>query len=69
MCGDINSQLCEVMELEISGKRRKGQPKKLWEECIKKDLKQYYLRREDAFDQKKWQEQIKAKIANPGQPG
>ena len=33
MRGDINSQLCEVMEVEITGKRKKGQPRKLWEEC------------------------------------
>ena len=24
MCGDINSQVCEVMEVEITGKRKKG---------------------------------------------
>ena len=28
-----NSQLREIMELEITGKRKKGQPRKLWEEC------------------------------------
>ena len=62
---------CEMWELtvEMTEKRKKGQPRKLWEECIKKDLKRYGLRREDAFDQKKWQEQIRATIANPGQPG
>ena len=57
------------MEVEITWKMKKGRPRKSWEECIKKDLEQYGLRREYAYDQKKWQEQIKAKIANPGQPG
>ena len=28
-----NSQLREIMELEITGKRNRGQPRKLWEEC------------------------------------
>ena len=37
MCGDINSQIHEVMEVEITGKRKKGRPRKSWEECIKKD--------------------------------
>ena len=60
---DINSQICEVMELQITGKWKKGWPRKSWEECIKKDLEQYGLRRKDAYDQEKWQEQIKAKIA------
>ena len=67
MCGDISSQICEVMEVKITGKRKKGQPRKSWKECIKKDLEQYGLRREDAFDQKKWQGRFKAK-SQPSQP-
>ena len=47
MCGDISSQVCEVMEVETTGKRKKGRPRKSWEECVKKDLEQYDLRRED----------------------
>ena len=50
MCGDISSQICEVMEVEKTGKRKKGQPRKSWEECEKKDLERYGLRREDAYD-------------------
>ena len=37
MHGDINSQICEVMEVEITGKRKKGQPRKLLQDCVKKD--------------------------------
>ena len=55
----------EVMEVEITGKRKKSQPRKSWEECIKKDLERYGLKIEDACDRKKWREQIRAKIANP----
>ena len=66
MRGDINSQIREVSKVEITGKRKKGRPRKSWEECIKKDVKRYGLRREDAYDRKKWQERIRAKIANPG---
>ena len=66
---DISSQIREIMEHEILGKRKKGGPRKLWEECIKKDLERYGLRRQDAYDRVKWREHIKAKIANPGQPG
>ena len=50
MHGDINSQMREVMEVEITGKRKKGRPIKLWEEYVKKDLEQYGLRRKDAFN-------------------
>ena len=35
--GDINSQIHKVMEVEITGKRKKGRPRKLLEDCVKKD--------------------------------
>ena len=38
ICLDINSQIHEVKELEVTGKRKEGQPRKSWEECTKKDL-------------------------------
>ena len=66
---DINSEIREVIELEITGKRKKGRPRRSWEECVNKDLERYGLRREDVYDREKWREQIKAKIANPGHPG
>ena len=68
MHGDINSQIPEVMELEITGKWKKGRPRKSWKECLKKDLKRYGLRREDVYDRKKWRERINAiakKLPNP----
>ena len=68
MLGDINFQIHEVMEVEITGKRKKGRPRKSWGEGIKKDLERYRLRREEAYDRKKWPEPIRAKIANPDQP-
>ena len=51
---DINSQIREVMKLKITGKRKKGGPKKLCKECIKKGLEQYSLKREDAYNLEKW---------------
>ena len=53
MCRDISSQTREVMKVEITGKRKKGRRRKSWEECVKKDLERYGLRREDAYDRKK----------------
>ena len=38
---DMSSQICEVMELQIPGKRKKGRPRRSSAECVKKDLKQY----------------------------
>ena len=34
MCGGINSQVCEVMKVEMPGKRKKNQQRKSWE-CVK----------------------------------
>ena len=68
-CHAWRHQFPDVLEVEITGKRKKGRPRKLWEECIKKDLEPYDLEREDPYDRKKWQERITAKIANPSQPG
>ena len=60
-------QICEVMEVEIIGKRKNGRPRKSWEECVKKDLERHGLRREDAYE-RKWREEIKAKNCQPSQP-
>ena len=57
------------MELEITGKRMKGQSRKPMEDCVKgqsrKPVLSYGLIRDGAYDQEKWQLQIKAKLANP----
>ena len=45
MRGDTNSQIREVMEVEITGKRKKCQPRKSWEECVNNDFERYGLRR------------------------
>ena len=54
MRGYINSQVREVMEVEITGKRKESRARKSWKEYIKKDLERYGLRREDAYDRKRW---------------
>ena len=38
MRGYINYQIREVMEVEVTGKKKKGRPSKSWEECIRKDF-------------------------------
>ena len=55
MHGDINSQIREVMEVEITWKRKKVQPRKSWKECVKKDLERYGLKREDEKNKKIYQ--------------
>ena len=38
MRGYINYQIREVMEVEPTGKKKKGRPSKSWEDCIRKDF-------------------------------
>ena len=58
MRGDINSQIRGVTEVETTRKRQ-GSTKEIVGTVRKKDLK-YGLRREDAYDRKKWRERIRA---------
>ena len=44
MHGDINFKIHDVIKVEINWKR------KSWKDCLKKDLEQYGLRREDLLD-------------------
>ena len=39
---EVNSSIRYVMGIKITGKRKKGRPRKLWEECIKKDLERIH---------------------------
>ena len=50
MHGDINFKIHDVIKVEINWKRKKGQPRKSWQECLRKDLEQYGLRRENLQD-------------------
>ena len=50
MCGDINSQIHAVMEVQITVKRKEDRSRESWEECVKRHLVRYDLRREDAYD-------------------
>ena len=50
MCGDINSQIRAVMEVQITVKRKEDRLRELWEECVKRHLERYDLRREDVYD-------------------
>ena len=37
----IKSQIHEATEPEINGKKKRGRPRKSWEQCVKKDLERY----------------------------
>ena len=62
---DINSQIREAMEDEITGKRKKGRPRKSWEECVKKDFQRYGLRREMSMIRRNGESKLGQKLLTP----
>ena len=53
------------MEVEITGKRKKGRPRKSRKECIKKDLEWNGLRRKDAYKQRNGASKLEQKLLTP----
>ena len=53
------------MELEITGKRKKGPPRKSREECIKNDLERYVLGSEGVYNQDSGKSKLKLKLLIP----
>ena len=62
---DINSQIREAMEDEITGKRKKGRPRRSWEECVKKDFQRYGLRREMSMIRRNGESKLGQKLLTP----
>ena len=68
MHAEISSQVWEVMEVEITGKRKKGQPRKSWEECVQKYLEWYGLSVRSwgcIYNQKNGKIELKQKLPAP----
>jgi len=40
------------------GKRKRGRPKRRWEDCVKEDMKELGLREEEAKDRTSWRKKI-----------
>ena len=59
------------MELEVSGCKPKGRPKKTWWETIKSDMKAVGLKKDDALDRARWRSGISRRFSclGAGLPG
>ena len=51
--------LGEVMQMEVTGTRPRGRPKKVWMKNVEEDLRELNLTQEDAYDRDKWRNIIK----------
>ena len=46
--------LRRAMDMDVTGRRRIGRPKKTWIQCVKEDMKTWRLKEEDIVDRGEW---------------
>ena len=51
--------LREMMNLQVSGKRPRGRPRRWWKDCIADDLRENQLRPDDARDRIEWRRRVR----------
>ena len=51
---DDDSVLRVALDLEVSGKRKHGRPKKNWKKQVEEDTEKIGLKKEDALNRDKW---------------
>ena len=58
---DDDSVLRIALNLEVSGKRKRGQPKKTWKkQAEEKETEKIGLKKEDALNRDKWRDRVRA---------
>ena len=57
---DDNSVLRAALDLEVSGKRKRGRPKKTWKKQVEEETEKIGLKKEDALRRDKWRERVRA---------
>ena len=63
---DDNSVLRVALDLEGSGKRKLGRPKKDWKKQVEKETKKIGLKKEDAQNRAKWRDRVQAIVEGMG---
>ena len=59
----MQPHLCEIVRLEVSGRRSRGRSKKRWRDNVQGDIKKYQLTEDMAQDRKYWMTIILAGLA------
>ena len=57
---DDNSVLKFALDLEVSGKRKQGRPKKTWKKQVEEEMEKIDLKKEDALNRDKWRDRVLA---------
>ena len=55
---DDDSVLRVALNLEVSGKRKRGRPKKTWKKQVEEETEKIGLKNEDALRQDKWRDRV-----------
>src|SRR5437867_9204670 len=55
---EADDWISECRTFEVVGGVRKGRPRKTWMECVKEDMKECGLKKEDAQDRSVWSRSI-----------
>ena len=53
-----DSVLRVAVNLEVSGKRKRGRPKKTWRKQVKEEIEKIGLKKDDALRRDKWREGV-----------
>ena len=54
------SVLRGALNLEVSGKRKRGRPKKTWKKQVEEEAEKIGLKKEDALRRDKWRDEVRA---------
>ena len=57
---DDDSVLRVALNLEVSGKRKRGRPRKTWKKQVEEETKKIGLKKEDALRRDKWRDGVRA---------
>ena len=57
---DDNSVWRVALNLEVSGKRKRGRPKKIWKKKVEEETEKIGLKKEDALRRDKWRDGVRA---------
>ena len=55
---DDDSVLRVALDFEMSGKRKRGRPKKTWKKQVEEETEKIGLKKEDALNQAKWRDGV-----------
>ena len=57
---DDDSVLKVAQDLEVNGKRKRGQPKKTWKKQVEEETEKIGLKKKDALNRAKWRDGVQA---------